>query len=229
MEQMSQICPVPLSLENMNTLLRSELIIIIQHPGIFMYFDTSHLPSVFSECDAFFISHRFGGHQSLSVLCAVLIRSWLYCDPMDCSPPGSSVHGILQARILEWAAISSSRGSSQLRNQNFISWVSCIAGGFFLGFFFAGEFFTAELLGKPLLSYIDRWIDFYIYLYLYIVCICICIYVCTDIHTQNIYCSIIFFHLKIIGYYSIWFHGLQICLVLIYSFTRCLLMNKTLF
>ena len=35
------------------------------------------------------------------------------CDPMDCSPPGSSVRGILQARILEWVAISSSRGSSQ--------------------------------------------------------------------------------------------------------------------
>ena len=34
------------------------------------------------------------------------------CDPMDCSPPGSSVHGILQARILEWVAISSSRASS---------------------------------------------------------------------------------------------------------------------
>ena len=33
-------------------------------------------------------------------------------DPVDCSPPGSSVHGILQARILEWVAISSSRGSS---------------------------------------------------------------------------------------------------------------------
>ena len=34
------------------------------------------------------------------------------CDPMDCSPPGSSVHGILQARTLEWVAISSARGSS---------------------------------------------------------------------------------------------------------------------
>ena len=34
------------------------------------------------------------------------------CDPMDCSPPGSSVHGVLQTRILEWVAISSSRGSS---------------------------------------------------------------------------------------------------------------------
>ena len=34
------------------------------------------------------------------------------CDPMDCSPPGSSVHGILQARVLEWVVISFSRGSS---------------------------------------------------------------------------------------------------------------------
>ena len=34
------------------------------------------------------------------------------CDPMDCSLPGSSVHGILQARILEWVAMPSSRGSS---------------------------------------------------------------------------------------------------------------------
>ena len=39
------------------------------------------------------------------------------CDPMDCSPPDSSVHGILQARILEWVAISFSRGSSQPRDQ----------------------------------------------------------------------------------------------------------------
>ena len=38
------------------------------------------------------------------------------CHPMDCSPPGFSVHGIVQARILEWVAISSSRGSSQPRD-----------------------------------------------------------------------------------------------------------------
>ena len=38
------------------------------------------------------------------------------CDPMDCSPPGSSVRGILQARILEWVAMPSSRGSSQPRD-----------------------------------------------------------------------------------------------------------------
>ena len=46
------------------------------------------------------------------------------CEPMDYSLPGSSVHGIFQGRILEWAAISSSRGPSQSRDQNCIS---CIA------------------------------------------------------------------------------------------------------
>ena len=50
------------------------------------------------------------------------------CDPMDCSPPGSSVHGILQARILEWVAISFSRWSSWPRDW---TQVSCIAGRFF--------------------------------------------------------------------------------------------------
>ena len=54
-----------------------------------------------------------------------LHSSW---DPMDCSPPGSSVHVISQVRSLKWVAISSSRGSFQLRDQ---TWVSCIAGGFF--------------------------------------------------------------------------------------------------
>ena len=49
-------------------------------------------------------------------------------DPMDCSPPGSSVHGILQPRILEWVAMPFSRGSSQPRDR---TQVSCIAGGFF--------------------------------------------------------------------------------------------------
>ena len=52
-------------------------------------------------------------------------------DPMDCSLPGSSVHGILQARILEWVAMPFARGSSQPRDR---TQVSCIAGGFFTGF-----------------------------------------------------------------------------------------------
>ena len=43
------------------------------------------------------------------------------CNPMDCSPPGSSVHGIFQAWILEWVAISFSRGSSWPRDQTLVS------------------------------------------------------------------------------------------------------------
>ena len=50
------------------------------------------------------------------------------CDPTDCSPPGSSVHGTLQARILEWIAIPFSRGFSWLRDG---TWVPCITGVFF--------------------------------------------------------------------------------------------------
>ena len=50
---------------------------------------------------------------------------------MDYSLPDSSVHGILQARILEWVAMPSSRGSSRPRDQTHVSCVSCIAGWFF--------------------------------------------------------------------------------------------------
>ena len=57
-------------------------------------------------------------------MCAKSLRSYLtLCDPMDCSPPGSSVHGIFQASTLEWVAISYSRGNSQPRDG---TWVSCI-------------------------------------------------------------------------------------------------------
>ena len=52
--------------------------------------------------------------------------NWLFCDPKDCSPPGSFVHGVLQARILKWFAIPSSRGSSRPRDQIpvfYVSWI----------------------------------------------------------------------------------------------------------
>ena len=58
---------------------------------------------------------------------------------MDCSPPSVSVHGTLQAKILEWAAMPSSRGSFQPRDQTCVSRGSYTAGGFF----------TTELPGKP--------------------------------------------------------------------------------
>ena len=64
-------------------------------------------------------------------MCSVIQLCPILCNTLDCSPPGSSVHGILQARILEWVAISFSRGSSRPRDWKCISRVSCIAGGFF--------------------------------------------------------------------------------------------------
>ena len=64
-----------------------------------------------------------------AVCCAKSLWSWL-CHPEDCSLPGSSVHGILQARILEWVAMPSSRESSQTRDWTIISFPA-LAGGFF--------------------------------------------------------------------------------------------------
>ena len=62
-----------------------------------------------------------------NVLCAKLLQSCLtLCDPMNCSPSGSTVHIILQARILEWVAISFSKGSSWTRDWTLVCFVSCM-------------------------------------------------------------------------------------------------------
>ena len=63
------------------------------------------------------------GTLHCSAYCCVshLVMSWLFCNPIDCSPPGSSVHGISQVRILEWVAISFSRESSCPRDQTQVS------------------------------------------------------------------------------------------------------------
>ena len=65
------------------------------------------------------------------------------CDPMDCNPPGSSVHEILQARTLGWIAMPSFRGSSRPRGWTHVSYGSCVAG----------RFFTAESERKPLVPW----------------------------------------------------------------------------
>ena len=66
-------------------------------------------------------------NSQLSSPCAQLLSCvQLFGTPMYCNPTGSSVHVIFQERIVEWIAISFSRGSSQPRDQTCISWVSCI-------------------------------------------------------------------------------------------------------
>ena len=77
----------------------------------------------------------FFGEVSMEVeptgvcVCALSLQSCLtLCNPVDCNLPGSSVHGILQARVLEWTTMPFFRGSSWPRNRTCIS---CIAGRFF--------------------------------------------------------------------------------------------------
>ena len=75
--------------------------------------------------------HDVDAHAHSLQLCLTL------CNPMECSPPGFSVHEILQARMLEWVVMSSSWGSSQSRD---LTCLSCTAG----------RFIIAEPLWKPL-------------------------------------------------------------------------------
>ena len=86
-------------------------------------------PSAFQVCFFFFFLFMMVFHA-----CSVT-SVWLFCDPLDCSPTGSSVRGIFQARILEWIAMP----SSWPRDWTCISWVFCIAS----------RSFTSEPLGKP--------------------------------------------------------------------------------
>ena len=72
-----------------------------------------------------------GSHQSRiqpvtqwTDVCLISQSCPTVCDPRDCSLPGTSVHGILQARVLEWVAMPSSRGSSQPRDQTQISHIA---------------------------------------------------------------------------------------------------------
>ena len=71
------------------------------------------------ECEATLVQrpHTLSPVRKPNRMLAKLLHSCpILCDPVDCSPPGSSVHGILQARILEWVAVSFSRGSSPPRD-----------------------------------------------------------------------------------------------------------------
>ena len=74
-----------------------------------------------TDCQHFLAALGEHGTRLELALLALVPQSCLtLCNPMDCSPPGSSVHGILQARILEWAAIPFSRGSSRPMNPSLL-------------------------------------------------------------------------------------------------------------
>ena len=102
----------------------------LQDPKAF-FLDSSRSPPVDSNPEV--LSLRYLPHSELQVQqilsCVLVTQSCQLHNPMDCNPPGYSVREILQARILEWVAISFSRVSSQPKDQ---TWVSRIAGGFFI-------------------------------------------------------------------------------------------------
>ena len=81
-------------------------------------------------CIIYFTAYIYYGPYSSICGCVYSVTEscLTLCSPMDCSSPGSSVHGTLQARILEWVAMPSSRGSSQPKDW---TQVSCTAGKFF--------------------------------------------------------------------------------------------------
>ena len=81
-------------------------------------------------------------HVHISVSCVYAQSYQTLHDPMDCSPPGFSVHGVFKARIQKGVAISTSRGYSPPRARTQVSCIYCIAGGFF----------TTESSGKPRIS-----------------------------------------------------------------------------
>ena len=83
------------------------------------------MPSLLCNRYLLFYCHLEGLHAKWLQSCLTL---W---DPMDCTPPGSSVHGILQARILECAAMPSSKESSRPRDHTRVSCICCVAGEFF--------------------------------------------------------------------------------------------------
>ena len=84
-----------------------------------------------NKCHCTYPFSQFLEVYQKSLLRLVSVCSIIQLCPVLCEPMDSSVHGIFQARILEWVAISSSWGSSQPRDQTHVSWVSCLVGSFF--------------------------------------------------------------------------------------------------
>ena len=103
------------------------------------------------RCLSQFNHHLWGWCSAILHFKSVLVSELCptLCDPIDFRPPGSSVHGILQARILERVAIPFSRGSSQPRHQTSVS-------------FIAGIFFTSWATREDLLTFM-----YYLFIFIY--------------------------------------------------------------
>ena len=85
-------------------------------------------PGITKASNQKYFTHWKLSHGGICVRAQSLLLCLTLCDPVGCNPPGSSVHGTLLARILEWVAMSFPRRSSQPRDQIHVSCISCIAG-----------------------------------------------------------------------------------------------------
>ena len=108
---------------------------------------------------------------SLKVCCVCAQSHPTLSDPLDYSPPRSSVHGIFQARILEWVALPFSRGSSQPRDW---TWVFCISG----------ELFTHWTI-REAQNFVDPCFIEYIYIFIY--CCLYWIRMCKSLGQKDLY------------------------------------------
>ena len=118
------------------------------------------IASNFSLCSLFLLPHpqhlqpcpskpQIWSCLTYACMCAKSLQSYpTLCDPMDCGPPGSSVHGDSPARLLEWVVMPSCRGSSPSRDQTQVSCASCIASLLK----YPSIFFTAHRSKPKLLS-----------------------------------------------------------------------------
>ena len=96
---------------------------VFQHQGLFTWVSSSHQVARRMQIKP---TRRYYLTPFRMCTCSVTQSCPTLCKPMDYSPPSSSVHEILQARILEWVAMPSSRGSSKPRDQthnSYISWI----------------------------------------------------------------------------------------------------------
>ena len=114
---------------------------------MYLKFISHSLPAITTVDQTFTTFHL---NQLCMPECLVTQSSLTVCYPMDCSLPGSSVHGILRARIPEWVAIPFSRGSSQPRDW---AWVSYIAGRFYTVWVTKTAILTSQLVSWQVFSF----------------------------------------------------------------------------
>ena len=141
---------------NWKTILEDNLAACIKITNAYIFWPSNPTLGIYYIDSYICLQVKWSMYRMFTAVLLVVAKAWkqpmqvkvaqsclTLCDPIDCSPPRSSFHGISQARILEWVSISYSRESSRPRDW---TWVSCIAGRFFT------IWDTREALKQPIMS-----------------------------------------------------------------------------